>query len=168
MCVELHRTAFSQTALKLDWTCPVLSEWGNHTLEVALLFKKMLNTRSLPQILWSVRNLQPFARAPGGAAVDRVSQTYSTAPGIPAAATSISSIFNVEGDAALFFSQRAEAGTLTLQPLSAQNPVLTGKAAAGHPWFVPTGVRLGEPTPGRPSCLCCWRAGAEQQPAYAL
>lgn len=99
---------------------------------MALLFKKMLNTRSLPQILWSVRNLQPFARAPGGAAVDRVSQTYSTAPGIPAAVTSISSIFNLEGDAALFFSQRAEAGTLTLQPLSAQNPVLTGKAAAGH------------------------------------
>lgn len=119
--VEVHRTAFSQTALKLDWTCPVLSEWGNHPLEVAFLLKKTLNTRSLLQILWSVRNLQPFARAPGGAAVDRVSQTYSMAPGIPAAATSISSIFNVVSDAALFFSQRAETGMLTP---SAQNPVL--------------------------------------------
>lgn len=61
----------------------------------------------------------------------RVSQTHSIAPGIPAAATLIYSIFNIVSAAALFFSQRAGTGTLTLQTLSAQNPVLTGRAAAG-------------------------------------
>lgn len=93
--VGLH---LAKTAFKLDWVCPVRSEWENHSLEVALLLKKTLNTRSLPQILWAAGNLQPFARAPGGAG-GRVSQTYTTAPGIPAAATWISSIFNVVGDA---------------------------------------------------------------------
>lgn len=96
--IGLH---LAKPALILDWVCPVISELGNHSLEVALLLKKTLNTRSLPQILWVVRNLQPFARAPGGAAGGRVSQTYTIAPGIPAAATWISSIFNVVGDAAL-------------------------------------------------------------------
>lgn len=66
---------FTKPALKLDWVFPVTSEWQNHSLEVALLLKKRPNTRSLSQILWAVRNLQRFAKAPGGAAGGRVSQT---------------------------------------------------------------------------------------------
>lgn len=78
---------------------------GNHSLEAALLLKKSQNTRSLSQIPWAVRNLQPFARAihwgqgPRAAAGGRVSQTYTTTPGIPAAM--VSSIFNYVGGAAL-------------------------------------------------------------------
>ena len=96
-CIGLH---FAKPAFKLDWVCPGISEQENHSLETAILLKKTLNTCSLPQILWAVRNSQPFARAPGGAAGGRVSQTYATAPGIPAAAASISPIFNVVGDSA--------------------------------------------------------------------
>lgn len=96
--IGLH---LAKPALKLDWVCPAIPERRNHSFEVALLLKKTLNTHSLPQILWAVRNLQPFARAPGGVAGGRVSQTNTTAPGIPAAGTSISSIFSVVGDAVL-------------------------------------------------------------------
>lgn len=78
---------------------------GNHSLEAGLLLKKSRNTHSLSQIPWAVRNLQPFARAirwgqgPRAAAGGRVSQTYTTTPGIPA--VMVSSIFNSVGGAAL-------------------------------------------------------------------
>lgn len=142
MHVELHRTAFSQTALELDWTCPVLSEWGNHTSKMALLFKKTPNTPSLPQILWSVRNLKPFARAPGGAAVGRVSQTHSIPPGILQRHWFL--LFLMLRVLQHCSSPKGLAqARWPCRPFQPRNPVLIGRAAAGASMICAHGSKAG-------------------------
>lgn len=128
----LSYTGLHLAKLLLSWTEPALSyQNGGIILQKwHSAWKDTKHTLSAPNSL-VCQQFAALCQSPRRSCSGQGVTDILRSPRDPSCSDTDFSIFNVVSAAALFSSQRAGTGALTLQNLSAQNPVLPAGAAAG-------------------------------------